>query len=248
MQNHEKTLKEIGLTNAEAKVLIELYKVDSATVSDLAEQTKIYRTNIYDILESLITKGLVSYITKANKRYFQASKPQKLLEVVKEKEARLQQQEKEVQSLVNNLLTLNKAKKEELRAEIYQGKEGLKTLLNNILNEQKDYACFGYSAVSEKILPIFFKHWHKQRIKLKIKRRLLAKEQMRNTLAVKIPLTETRYIQDEYNTPISIMIYGDKVWVLIPSGNENISLLVESKKLAQSLLNSFEQLWKIAKR
>ncbi|MBU0471724.1 MAG: hypothetical protein KKF65_03805, partial [Nanoarchaeota archaeon] len=87
-----------------------------------------------------------------------------------------------------------------------------------------------------------------RRIKLKIKRKIIAKEQMKDDEAVKIPLTEVKFLPDSYNIPISTMIYGDKIWVLIPSENDHISLLIESKKLTQSFLNYFNQLWKIAKQ
>jgi hypothetical protein len=59
-------------------------------------------------------------------------------------------------------------------------------------------------------------------------------------------LTEVKFLPDSYDTPISTMIYGNKIWILIPSNNDHISLLIESKKLSQSFLNYFEQLWKIA--
>ena len=244
----EEILKEIGLTEAEIKVFIELSKVDSAMASEIAEKTGIYRTNIYDIFESLIKKGLVSYIIKANRKHFIASKPQKLLDYLKEREEKIKEQEKQIQNLIPIILKLKQPKQEELKAEIYRGKEGLKTLLNDMLNEGKTIYYLDYSAVSQKIVPYFLVHWHKKRIKLKIKRKIITKEQMIGTEAIKKPLTEVRYITDKFNIPISNMIYGDKVWVLIPSDNDHISLLIESKKLAKSFLNYFEALWKIGKK
>jgi len=244
----EKVLKEIGLTDAEIKVFIELSKKDSAMASEIAEKVGIYRTNVYDILESLIEKGLVGYMIKANRKHFIASKPQKLLGYLKEKEEKIKEQEKQIQELIPILLKLKQPRQEELKAEIYRGKEGLKTLLNDMLNDKKTIYYLGYSAVSQQIIPYFFIHWHKRRAKLKIKRKILTKEQMRNSEAIKMPLTEVRYLSDEHDTPISTMIYGNKIWILLPSDNDHISLLVESKKLSQSFLNYFETLWKLAKK
>lgn len=244
----EKVLKEIGLTDAEIKVFIELSKVESAMASEIAEKVRIYRTNIYDILESLIGKGLVSYIIKANRKHFIASKPQKLLGYLKEKEEKIKDQEKQIQEMIPMILGLKQPKQEELKAEIYRGKEGLKTLLNDMLNERKTIFYLGYSAISQKIIPYFFIHWHKKRAKLKIKRKIITKEQMRNEEAIKMPLTETKFLPDSYNIPISTMIYGEKIWILIPSEDDHISLLIESKKMAQSFLNYFQQLWKLAKK
>lgn len=244
----EKILKEIGLTDAEIKVFIELSKLDSAMASEIAGKVGIYRTNVYDILESLIEKGLVSYIIKANRKHFIASKPQKLLGYLKEKKEKIKEQEKQIQELIPILLKLKQPKQEELKAEIYRGKEGLKTLLDDMLTERKTIYYLGYSAVSQQIIPYFFIHWHKRRIKMKIKRKIITKEQMKNSEAVKMQLTEVKFLPDSYNLPISTMIYGNKLWVLIPSDNDHISLLIESKKLSQSFLNYFEYLWKLAKK
>lgn len=243
----EKVLRDIGLTDAEIKVFIELSKRESAMASEIAVKVGICRTNIYDLLESLIKKGLVSYIIKANRKHFIASKPQKLLDYLKEREELIKEQEKQIQDLIPILLKLRQPTKEELKAEIYRGKEGLKTLLNDMLNEKKTIYYLGYSAISQEIMPYFLIHWHKRRAKLKINRKILTKEQMRGEEAMSKPFTEARYLPDEYNTPISTMIYGQKIWVLIPSDGDHISLLIESKKLSQSYHTYFEQLWNIAK-
>lgn len=243
----ERILKEVGLSDAEIKVFLELLKVDSAMASEISKKVGVYRTNVYDILESLIQKGLVSYIIKSNRKHFLASRPEKILQFLREKQEKIKKQEEKIRQLIPILVGLRKPKEEELKAEIYRGKEGLKTLFEDILNEGKDYVCFGYSAVSQKILPYFFIHWHKRRVKLKIRRKLLTKEQMRGSKVVKLPLTETKYLPDKYNTPISTMIYGNKVWVLIPSDDDHISLLIDSKKLSQSFLTYFNELWNVAK-
>jgi len=244
---NEKILREIGLTDAEIKVYIELSKVDSAMASGIAEKIGIYRTNVYDILKSLIEKGLVSYIIKENRKHFIASKPQNLLNYLKEKEEKIKKQEKQIQKLIPYLLELKQPKREELKAEIYRGKEGLKTLLNDTLDEGKNILYLDYSAISAQIMPDFIVYWNKKRIKMKIKRKILTKEQMRWNKSVKLPLTEVRYLPDKYNIPITIMIYGNKIWVLTPIDNDHISLLIESKKLVQSFTNYFNQLWKIAR-
>ncbi len=243
-----KILKDIGLTDAEIKVYIELSKTDSAMASEIAEKVNIYRTNVYDLLESLIEKGLVSYIIESNRKQYTASRPNKLLDYLKEKEEKIKIQQSEIQQLIPLILGLKQSKPEELRAEIYRGKEGLKNLLNDMLDEGHEIHYLGYSAVSQNIIPYFFIHWHKRRKKLKIHRKIIAKEQMRDSEAIQKPFTQVRFLPDSYNIPISTMIYGNKIWILIPSDNDHVSLLIESGKLAKSFLNYFNELWKIAKK
>ena len=243
----EKILKEIGLTDAEIKIFIELSKLDSAMASEISKKVGIYRTNVYDILDALIKKGLVSYIIKSNKKHFIASKPQKLLDYLKEREEKIKEQEIQINELIPLILKLKQPKEEELKAEIYRDKEGLKTLLNDMLDAKKTIFYLGYSAIAKNILPYFLIHWHKKRVKMRIKRKIITKEQMKGDDSLKIPFTETKFIPDNYNIPISTMIYGSKILILIPSGNNHISLLIESKKLSQSFMNYFEQLWSVAK-
>jgi len=45
------------------------------------------------------------------------------------------------------------------------------------------------------------------------------------------------------------MIYGNKVWIMLPaSKGDQVSILIESEKIASSLWNYFSLLWKIAKK
>lgn len=242
-----KLLREIGLTDAETKVYLEMIKTDSAMASEVAEKVGIFRTNVYDLLESLIEKGLVSYIIKANRKHYIASKPQKLFDYLKEKEDKIKEQEMQIKKLIPILSKLKQPKKDELKAEIYRGKEGLKTLLNDMLNAKKVIWYLGYSGVSFGIIPYYTAHWQRKRINKKIVRKILTKTQMRDSKALKYPLTKARFLPDHYNTPISTMIYNDKIWILMPSDKDHASLLIESRKMALSMINYFNQLWKVAK-
>ena len=67
--------------------------------------------------------------------------------------------------------------------------------------------------------------------------------------AMKLPLTTARYVPDALNIPISTMIYGNKVWIMLPSGkDDHISILIESDKVSNSYRNYFNLLWKIARK
>ena len=72
---------------------------------------------------------------------------------------------------------------------------------------------------------------------------------MRKNKLMKFGLTNTKYIPDEYNIPISTVIYGNKVWIMLPAGkHDQVSILIESKNIADSYRNYFKLLWKIAKK
>lgn len=241
-------LKEIGLTDNEIRVYLVMLEEDENLASKIAEKTKINRSLMYTILNNLMEKGMVSYVIKENRKYFMATDPEKILDVLKEKEEAIKKQEEDVKKIIPDLRKLKLPKKEEIKVEIYKGKEGNKTLLDDMLREGKDYLALGYSGLSFDVVPYYIVHWHKKRVEMGIKRRVITKEQMRGNRAIKIPLTYARYVKDEYNIPISTMIYGNKVWIMLPAGKgDQVSILIESERIANSYRNYFNLLWKIAK-
>ena len=82
----EKKLEEAGLSKNEAKVYLTLLSMGSSTAGIIAEKSRVYRTNVYEALNRLIEKGLVSYIFKGHQKLFQAEDPNKILNILKEKE------------------------------------------------------------------------------------------------------------------------------------------------------------------
>lgn len=62
-------LKSIGLTENEIKIYLLLLKSGSITAYEISQKTGIYRAHVYDKLEQLIKKGLVTHVYKGAKKY-----------------------------------------------------------------------------------------------------------------------------------------------------------------------------------
>lgn len=60
MQANEQRLVDLGLTTYEAKAYLALLRRDSSTPADVARLARVPRQRIYDVLASLVQKGLVS--------------------------------------------------------------------------------------------------------------------------------------------------------------------------------------------
>ena len=65
-------LEDLGLTNAEIKTYLALLELGTTSAGNLIKKLSMHRAAVYDIIELLINKGLVSYIIKANRKYFEA--------------------------------------------------------------------------------------------------------------------------------------------------------------------------------
>jgi len=232
-----------GLTPNESEVYLALLEKEESVAGELAAETKISRPHVYDSINKLMEKGLVSYVVKKNKRYFRAANPKELLSYLEDNKRKVEEKEKQIQSILPQLLRLHKPKKRKPVVEVYEGKGGFKTIFKDILNVKKDFIAFGASGKFEKVLPMFSKIFIKQRELLKIKAKLIAVE---GTHPVKTRLNVYRWIPKEFSSPASTVIYGEKVAVLLWL-EEPLGIIIKSKEVVESYKHYFELLWKMGK-
>ena len=230
----KKVLERLGFEKKESKIYLALLKLGSIGVGGVSKETGIERTLCYSILQKLIDKGMVSYILKGSVKQFSASNPEKLLQDLKEKQ-------EEFEKILPNLMSLTKAKRENTSAEIYQGKEGLKSILKDVIKEKKDYLVFGEEGRFQEVLPIYSEQFMKKIEEAKIKERVLVQKGKK---IVKSKNSRFRYVSKEYLSPTSTIVYGSKIAIMIWS-EPFLVVLIENKEVADSYKNYFELLWKI---
>ena len=80
----EQSLSEIGLSNKEAGVYIALLSLGHGTVSEISRRANINRTTGYDILDSLLSKGLVSISGKEPKQEYTAESTDNISKFISE--------------------------------------------------------------------------------------------------------------------------------------------------------------------
>ena len=121
MDIYEK-LQQAGLTGNEAKAYLELLKKGGLSANQVAKNIGMDRTLTYTVLNHLIEKGQVSYITKENKKIFSCSAPKALLNPIKSKEVL-------VLDLIKELNKVKTEKDETVGIEVYEGRRDLEHLL-----------------------------------------------------------------------------------------------------------------------
>ncbi len=240
----QEILQKFGLGQSEAKVYLALIELGASLAGDITKKANINRSNCYDTLQRLMEKGLVSYVIKANRKYFQAETPQKFLELIKEEENQLKNKKKEIKDILPQLLEKSKISAEKTEATIYKGKKGIKSIFEDIL-KHKEYWVFGSSGKFKEILGPFFELFQKQVKEKKIKCKLIVSESVRNTEIV--THAETKFLPKSYVTLISTIVYDSKVAII--SWTENpIGFLLEDKQTADSYRSYFNFMWNTAKK
>ncbi len=233
-------LQEIGLSNTEAKVYLALLELGSALAGEITKKSEVNRTNVYDALERLIEKGLVTYVISANRKVFEPVNPEMLREILKEKQEKLS-------SAMNELQLKYKTSRIKEEATIFKGKKGIKSIFEDILKEKKNLFVYGAESRFADMFPDYQKHWNDRRAKLGIKVKMIYNEKVKKRkIEEKLKLLTMKFLPKHYEFPSTVMIYDDKivtiVWTELPFG-----FMIRSKEAVKSNKNFFDILWDIAK-
>ncbi|MFH1521594.1 MAG: helix-turn-helix domain-containing protein [archaeon] len=235
-------LKKFGLTSAEEKVYLALIPLGSSSASEIIKKTQLHRTTVYDVLERLIGKGFAGYIIQNKTKYYSATDPSKFLDIALEEK----QQAEEKQKLAKEIFKKVKSIKEETQvksiAQIFVGTKGQKTVMNDIIEEGKDFILFGAEGKFSEDLPAYTEQWANWRTKKNIKAKIIIGK---NSQAPIWKMNQIKFISKEYQSPAVTFVYGNKVAIFIHE-NPILIILIESKKLAKSYRSYFNLLWRIA--
>ncbi|MBN2051908.1 hypothetical protein JW756_00215 [Candidatus Woesearchaeota archaeon] len=242
-------LEQIGLTRSEIKVYLALLELGVTTTGPIVNKSGASSSKIYEILDRLIKKGLVSYIRKGKTKNFEAAPPSRILDYFKEKDEELDRQRKQVEQLLPELEIKRQLSKHQEEATIYKGMKGVETAFYDALKLMKKgetFYVYGIPPRSDKI-NYFFVKWNKERAKLGIKAKQLFNESARGELQAlpeNNPLSQIKVMQQDQVMPVGINIFNDQV-ILFPSETEKQPLLIviNNKEIAQSFKTQFDIFW-----
>lgn len=237
-------LTQIGLTKNEAKVYLVLIEIGSTKAGEIIKKTKLHRNIVYDNLEKLIEKGLVSFVTIKNIKQFEVTSPEELKEYVNKKKQEIFNEEKVMKEILPQIEKLRVSSEKKQEATIFKGKKGLKTVLEEITKSKSELLVFGTGWGMKEIMGSYYEQWHLKLKLNKIKCRILLPENKKG-LFLK-PFTE-KYLSEKNIFPSTIAVYGNKVLNII-WGEEPIAILITSEKASQSYKQFFDLLWKTAKK
>jgi len=235
--NMKEELVKLGLSGQEAEVYIQLLKGREQNASNISKEIKINRTVVYRIIESLTDKGLVNCVFVNGIKRFSATKPEALIDFLKDKE-------KALKDILPRLMALSPELNAESRVEVYKGKQGGLAVMKDIIREGRDYVAFGEAYAFQEVMGTLAEQYVRQLTDKKIKERLLMPSGQKPILG---RYSEARFLPKEIELPAVIAVYGDKVAIAIFQ-KPYYAIVIESKDLAKTYKSLFEYLWKIARK
>jgi sugar-specific transcriptional regulator TrmB len=235
-------LEELGLTHNESLTYVALLEIGETSTGAIVKKTGLHRVLIYDALENLIKKGLVSFVIKENIKYFQATDPNRILDFLKEKE-------EIAKSILPELSLKMHTAKTQQQVSIYEGVKGLKSALQNMIHELTPggtYYAFASGNMASVLGP-YYNIYQKEKEKNKIKTMaIFDKEFKKRKDILKMTSATIKYYPLTY-FPTDTLIYNDKVLIIMWTANPVFATLIVSKQAAQSYKKFFDVFWKNAK-
>ena len=237
---------EIKHLKNEIKIYLALLELGSTPAGPLIKKVGMHRAAVYDIIDLLIDKGLVSFVVKANRKYFEAQDPDRLLEYLESKKQDLLSKEEKLKKFIPELQLKRKLSKEEQEGTLYKSKKGLKSVFEDILKEKKPWFVFGATGKYKELFHAYFIHFHERRAKSKIPLKIIFNEEVRKQKrGEELKLSKIKYLPKSYISPSTTYIYGDKV-AIINWSSEPMAFVMRSKQVADSYKSFFDIFWKTA--
>lgn len=244
----EEQLQRLGLTEGEAKVYEALISIGPSTVGPVVKKSGVAYSNIYEILNRLIEKGLASFIIREKTKQFQAVEPTRIKDYLEQQEEQLLTKKQTLKELLPSLEKLKELAGRKQEAEIFVGTKGLMTAYENLLlgfpkNERELFFYIHHKEYEETVTKFYSKFWPKFKM---IKGDGICNEECRNTQIVKGSPKSFKYKFTSFPIPGNIDIAKDKV-LLITWREKPIGILINSHEVADNFRQYFESVWKAAK-
>jgi len=233
-------LGKIGLNEKESKIYLALLELDEANIGKIAKKSGIKRTTVYDVLDSLMKKGLVSSSKKNKKSLYLAESPKKLEQKIEEGRIVLA-------GIMPELLSFANIFEKKPKIRFFEGSEGIRETYKDLLNypnqEITAWITDAFFAFDKKF---FYDYFIPQRLEKKIWVRAIApRTNLLQSFAEEDTqqLRKTKFIpQEKAVFKVEISLYGGYK-IAIMSFSEKIALIIESKDIHTTLKSIFENNW-----
>jgi sugar-specific transcriptional regulator TrmB len=251
----EQLLARLGLDAGEQKTYLELLESGPSSAGSLSRRSGVNRGTQYLFLKRLIQKGFVTQTVKRRLQLFSAKEPRALVPMYEEKIGQLQQDYEQYKKILPGLLDQKPHRQLLPKFEIFEGVEGLKNVLKDMLlyRDMETQAYWPIKKMLELLGEDFFREHNKKRIANNLFTRaiwpateVVSSKDYPYLGSGKAFKREIRIAPKEISFRMGYWIYGNKV-AFLSSRKESFGYIIESREFVEMLLSQFEIIWNLSK-
>ena len=240
MKLSKNILTGLNLSEAEAGVYLAALELGQATMQALAYKSKVKRTSIYNFIEELKEKGLITETKKKKRRVYSAVHPEQLVEIEKTRVT-------ELQKILPELLAVHNKSSSKPRVTFYDGLEGTKQVYADMLKDKQPILAYeDLEHMRAGMRSTFYDTWPAERARRNIPFKSIsrdsatAREFTKDNIRL---LRQTKFLQSS-DLKTEINIYGNKVALMSFRTKPPFCVLIEDHDIAETLRVTWNELWK----
>ena len=238
----ERILSQLGFSQNESKVYLASLESGLSSAQDIAEKAGLQRTTTYSVLDALAKRGVVGKTKVKGKSRFLAEAPDKLLHLLTELQINIKKALPQLEAIYN---------KSEVKPKIifYEGDFAIQKIYDDTLRE-KPAEILEWNTDDYFTDPNVDKNYINKRLALNIHAKRIAGKgsvwDYKHKRKDEAELSQTLIVPKEIFWPrIEVNIYNNKIAFMDYA--EKMSVIIESKAIAEAMKQIYELSWKSAK-
>lgn len=249
-------LQALGFEAQETKTYLTLLKTGALTVGNLSRRLGVPRTTLYGYLSRLSDRGLASESLRRGVKVYSAETPDKIVLLFSQRQAQIEAAQKQFMHLLPSLRSDRKSVLTSPRFQLYEGEEGLRNVLKDMLLYSDLETCsFWPIRQMMNVLSSEFFHFHNlERIERKLFTRAIWPQSEAVALK-KFPFLgsgpefqrEVRIAPPDVAFSLGYWFYANKV-AFLASSSEGFGFIIESQELVETMKAQFEIMWRLSTR
>jgi sugar-specific transcriptional regulator TrmB len=233
-----------GFSKNESAILLALFELGKGTVSQITRKAGLNRTTGYDILDSLVSKGLASVSGKEPKQEYLVESPDKILVMFENELNETSEKISDIKKIIPTLKSIhNVAGRPKVR--FYEGVNGLKDVYEDTLTSHEEILAYANVDQMHQALTGYFPKYYERRAGKGISIRAIipdspigkyraGEDEKEKRTTVLVPI-------DKYNFIPEVNIYDNKI--MIASWREKLGIIIESAEIADAMKKIYELAW-----
>lgn len=249
IQETKETLIKAGFSANESAIFLALLQLGRGTVSQITRKAGLNRTTGYDILDSLVSKGLASVSGKEPKQEYLAESPDHLVLILEKRAEETKNNISKIKKIIPELKSIHNVRGRP-KVRFYEGTEGLKDVYEDTLTSHEQIRAYANVNEMHQALIGYFPKYYERRAGKGISIRAIIPDSPIGKHRASKDADEKRESAlvpvEKYNFSPEINIYDNKV--MIASWREKLGIIIESAEIADAMKKIYELAWLGAKQ
>jgi sugar-specific transcriptional regulator TrmB len=239
-ENEAEFMQTLGLSEQEIAVYLAALEIGEANIQEISRKSGVKRTSIYNFIDTLKARQLLSEIKKGKRKLYSAVSPHRLVDEQKSKVVSMER-------LIPQLLAIQNNVRNKPRVSFYEGATGLMEVYNIALRDKQIiYAWEDLDRTFDVMPKSFVENYPEERAAKKIPARCIDRDTpfarewtSKNNVRLS---RESRFIHsDEFGTEANV--FGNKVAFFSFRKDAPFAVLIEDEGIATMMRTMWQELW-----